>query len=520
MSKEMSFPSNNNDQRHQQRLSSSTVSSNASDGQDDDDTSHHHRRHPSSSGDDVSAALHPPQVVSPAHLRPRNPLTVNTRHVGNHAHNHIHHGHHGQGSLRQHSVSPGGQATPAVVGTSTVSPPTGVIALSGSVGSSGSKTVTFFDQVPPPTPPPPFAGQLSGSTGQSSGPLDASATLPADDMSSSSPPSDLQRVRDLEHEVRELSRQLRLLRSREHLSAVSSVTSGHNIRPSSASSHMAPSLSSSFGGGGGGGNHVDPSTMSSSHRHAAAGSPTHSHHPSATTARSPSEPSSVAAGSMFPVDDAVPSSTTPYIMTSMHKPLVASTSGGTIIGLPVSYLDPNLAPYVVGLQNTNALLPQHAPTANRQSSTSGEIDNNTISSDNGGSDYHLVPCTVVERRMILFVAPASSRGSAAVFILCTHDGCLRRYTRSVWIEYRSPHESTTTSTSRKISPCPRPPRLSTQVKMQRRIWRGWKTTRMTGSLGRVMGPLVQRAMKILRAMTAVVVKMPAASRHGRLVIRT
>ncbi|CUG86327.1 Hypothetical protein, putative [Bodo saltans] len=122
--------------------------------------------------------------------------------------------------------------------------------------------------------------------------------------------------------------------------------------------------------------------------------------------------------------------------------------------------------------------------------------------------------------MILFVAPASSRGSAAVFILCTHDGCLRRYTRSVWIEYRSPHESTTTSTSRKISPCPRPPRLSTQVKMQRRIWRGWKTTRMTGSLGRVMGPLVQRAMKILRAMTAVVVKMPAASRHGRLVIRT
>jgi hypothetical protein len=408
----MSTPiSTDRPRRQRQRGSYSTLtSSNASDGQDDDDdgdASHRHRVF--SSGDDTAGQPAPPPAVvaSPAFLRPRPSSSGSVRSNNTHSHHH--------GSLRYHSTSPGGQPAAA-----TVSPPAGAIALSGSIGGSGaSKTVTFFDQVPPA---PPFV---------SSGPLDASTTIPDEVFASSPPSSEQQRVRDLESEVRELSRQLRLLRSRELMSAASSATSGHNIRPFSAS-HVdgATSLSSS------GGPHFDPALS----QHAASPTQTGGTH----MARSPSEPSSSVAG--FPAEahhDV--QSTTPYIMTSLHKPLVASTAGGTIVGLPVSYLDPNLAPYVVGLQNTLGL--QHARAASSAPSTSslpGTANNNNSSSSSG--DYHLVPCSVVERRLILFVAPASSRGSAAVFILCTHEGCLRRYTRSVWIEYRSPHETTTTST--------------------------------------------------------------------------
>jgi hypothetical protein len=103
-----------------------------------------------------------------------------------------------------------------------------------------------------------------------------------------------------------------------------------------------------------------------------------------------------------------PESATPPVPCIISKSLVASTNG-SLVCLRVSYLDPDGAPYVVSL-----------------SAHTGRL---------------LVPCTVVEHRFVLFVAPPHPRGSLAITLLCTVEGVLRRYTRSVWLEYRPYHET-------------------------------------------------------------------------------
>lgn len=55
----------------------------------------------------------------------------------------------------------------------------------------------------------------------------------------------------------------------------------------------------------------------------------------------------------------------------------------------------------------------------------------------------LVPCSVVEHRFVMFVAPPRPKGSVAVTVFCTTDGSLRRYAPSVWMEYRQPELSRT-----------------------------------------------------------------------------
>eukprot|EP00742_Colponemidia_sp_Colp-10_P015582 GILJ01017797.1.p1 GENE.GILJ01017797.1~~GILJ01017797.1.p1 ORF type:complete len:653 (-),score=85.43 GILJ01017797.1:105-2063(-) len=57
----------------------------------------------------------------------------------------------------------------------------------------------------------------------------------------------------------------------------------------------------------------------------------------------------------------------------------------------------------------------------------------------------LCPCSIVEHTYILFVAPAHRRGSVSVSLLCTTEsGSLKRYTKAVWMEYQ--HDEGTTST--------------------------------------------------------------------------
>ena len=95
---------------------------------------------------------------------------------------------------------------------------------------------------------------------------------------------------------------------------------------------------------------------------------------------------------------------TPHIML-MGKGLMASTAGGSLVCIPVNYLDPDFVPYVVGLS--------------------------------GHGISRLIPCTIVDHRFIVFVAPPANRGSFALTLLCTVGTTLKRYAKSVWLEYKS-----------------------------------------------------------------------------------
>jgi len=89
-------------------------------------------------------------------------------------------------------------------------------------------------------------------------------------------------------------------------------------------------------------------------------------------------------------------------------PPVASTTGGTVVPLQISVLDPDLMPYCISLSMT--------------------------------TERRIVPCTIVDHQYLVFVAPAHPPGSVSVTILCGPGPVLRRYCKSVWLEYR-PEES-------------------------------------------------------------------------------
>ncbi|EKF39505.1 hypothetical protein MOQ_000267 [Trypanosoma cruzi marinkellei] len=95
----------------------------------------------------------------------------------------------------------------------------------------------------------------------------------------------------------------------------------------------------------------------------------------------------------------------PHIIVSPDRPFIASTNCHALVCLPVNYLDPDCAPYVVSL---------------------GVSKGRT-----------LLACSIVEHRYVIFLAPPHRRGSMAVVLLCTRDGTLRPYTRAVWLEYRA-----------------------------------------------------------------------------------
>ena len=93
----------------------------------------------------------------------------------------------------------------------------------------------------------------------------------------------------------------------------------------------------------------------------------------------------------------------PQVVTT--KPYLASISGNTPVCLQLNYLDPDVAPYFVSL----------ATLTGRQ----------------------ILPCTVVNHRYILFIAPAHPGGSVACSVLCTGStGALRKYAKSIWLEYK------------------------------------------------------------------------------------
>ncbi|KAH9600651.1 hypothetical protein LSM04_009615 [Trypanosoma melophagium] len=95
----------------------------------------------------------------------------------------------------------------------------------------------------------------------------------------------------------------------------------------------------------------------------------------------------------------------PHIIVRPDRPFIASTNCHALVCLPVNYLDPDCAPYVVSL-----------------GAASGRM---------------LLACTIVEHRYVIFVAPPQRHGSLAVVLLCTREGTLRPYTRAVWLEYRA-----------------------------------------------------------------------------------
>jgi hypothetical protein len=159
----------------------------------------------------------------------------------------------------------------------------------------------------------------------------------------SSPAAD--RVRDLEQEVRELTKQLRILKARE-------------VASNSSTAAVAAAAST------------------------------------AASAASPAEGTPVSPELIAP---------TPQIVLG-GKGLIASTTGGSLVCVPVNYLDPDLVPYVIGLS--------------------------------GHGTQRLIPCTVVEHRFVVFVAPPANRGSFAMTLLCTVGAQLRRYAKSVWLEYK------------------------------------------------------------------------------------
>ncbi|ESL09148.1 hypothetical protein TRSC58_03138 [Trypanosoma rangeli SC58] len=95
----------------------------------------------------------------------------------------------------------------------------------------------------------------------------------------------------------------------------------------------------------------------------------------------------------------------PHIIVCPERPFIASTNCHSLVCLPVNYLDPDCAPYVVSL--------------------------------GASTGRTLLACTIVEHRYVIFLAPPHRRGSLAVVLLCTRDGTLRPYTRAVWLEYRA-----------------------------------------------------------------------------------
>lgn len=177
------------------------------------------------------------------------------------------------------------------------------------------------------------AGSLSATAGaQPLGHGSSSRMVSFHDPRKDIEPSD--KIRELELEVKELTRQLRLMKSREV----------------SSPSHLAPS--------------------------------------SATV------PSSRTTSPLVPP--------TPAIIN--NRPYVASSTGNTPVCLQLNYLEPDLAPYCVSI----------AGLFGRQ----------------------ILPCTIVNHRYILFIAPAHPGGSVSVTVLCTVGNSLRKYCKSTWLEYK------------------------------------------------------------------------------------
>ena len=99
----------------------------------------------------------------------------------------------------------------------------------------------------------------------------------------------------------------------------------------------------------------------------------------------------------------------PSIVNS--KPVTASISGGSLISLQFNILDADSSPFVVSI-----------------GALTGRM---------------LMPCTIFDHKYIMFAAPQHPRGSVAVTVLCTSlNGNLRRYAKSVWMEYRSLESAT------------------------------------------------------------------------------
>lgn len=117
--------------------------------------------------------------------------------------------------------------------------------------------------------------------------------------------------------------------------------------------------------------------------------------------------------------------TIPTIELQPDRPLTASTHSSTLVCLPVNYLDPDCAPYVVSLASHKGRM--------------------------------LIACSIVEHRYVCFIAPPNPTGSYAVALLCTRDGALQRYTKAVWIEYSpldQPHTLTSHAVNQLLSEVP------------------------------------------------------------------
>lgn len=102
----------------------------------------------------------------------------------------------------------------------------------------------------------------------------------------------------------------------------------------------------------------------------------------------------------------------PHAVVVNNKPLIASINGDTIVCLQLREpLDPELAPYVISFAT--------------------------------GSGKYLVPCSIVEQRFVLFLAPAHPIGSVAITVLCTvGGGVLHKHTKALWLEYKPPTAAT------------------------------------------------------------------------------
>jgi hypothetical protein len=81
------------------------------------------------------------------------------------------------------------------------------------------------------------------------------------------------------------------------------------------------------------------------------------------------------------------------------KPSVVAPAAHTSVRVGVSFLDPDLSPYSVSLDNA------------------------------------VVPCAVVEHRFLVFNAPPHAVGSVPLLINCTTSKGQRRYCRGTWLEY-------------------------------------------------------------------------------------
>eukprot|EP00760_Papus_ankaliazontas_P022975 PhM_4_TR19099/c0_g1_i1/m.29895 len=92
----------------------------------------------------------------------------------------------------------------------------------------------------------------------------------------------------------------------------------------------------------------------------------------------------------------------PHII--LTSPLVASTLGGSVVPLQISALDPDCMPYCISLSMN--------------------------------TERRIVPCTIVDHVYVVFVAPPHPAGSVSVALMCGPGPLLRRYCRSVWLEYR------------------------------------------------------------------------------------